>query len=112
MNSHPVSNDPADDERRQFYRKKFHATIEIDWGSTTLTCGIRDIGPSGLFAELTPPLWVGATFRARLLVDPVLELDCTVRRVEPKKGIAVSFELAEESGKAHLKALLASLPKL
>jgi hypothetical protein len=112
MNSHPFSNDPADDERRRFYRKKFQATIGIDWGSATLTCSVRDIGACSLFVEMMPPLWLGAAFHARLLVNPVLELNCTVRRVEPTKGVAVSFELAEESGKAHLAALLASLPKV
>ena len=70
---------------------------------------VRDIGPRGLFVEMAPPLWVGAAFRARLIVNPVLLLDCTVARVEPGRGIAVIFEVAEESGKAQLEALLVSL---
>jgi hypothetical protein len=65
-----------------------------------------------MFVELTPPLWVGATFFAHLAVDPPLRLNCTVRRVEPGTGIAVTFEMPEESGKAQLEALLAQLPKL
>jgi hypothetical protein len=99
-------------DRRQFNRKQFRAKIEIEWGSTTLTGTVRDIGPKGLFVELTPPLWVGATFRARLIVHPVLELDCTVRRVEPGVGIAISFNSQEESNKIQLEALLANLPQL
>jgi len=99
-------------DRRQFNRKQFRAKIEIEWGSTTLTGIVRDIGPRGLFVELTPPLWVGATFRARLLVHPVLELDCTVRRVEPGGGIAISIDSQEESTKIQLGALLANLPQL
>ena len=68
--------------------------MEIEWGAAVLTGIVRDIGPRGLFVELTPPLWVGAAFRARLIVNPVLLLDCTVVRVEPGKGIAVVFEVA------------------
>jgi hypothetical protein len=111
MTSQPTSNESAASERRNFYRKKLNADLEIEWGSATLTATVRDIGPRGLFIELTPPLWVGATFRARLIVTPILPLDCTVRRVEPGGGIAVSFELPEEPGKAQLDALLAGLPQ-
>jgi hypothetical protein len=96
-------------ERRQFGRRSFKGLLEIEWGSAIITGNVRDIGPQGLFVEMNPPLWVGATFSARLLVDPVLSLNCTVRRVEPKKGIAVGFELPEESGKLQLEALLATL---
>jgi hypothetical protein len=98
-------------ERRQFNRRRLVGTIEIEWGSSTLTGLVRDIGPQGLFVEIAPPLWVGATFLARLVVDPPLQLNCTVRRVEPGTGIAVTFELVEESGKAQLE-LLAQLPKV
>jgi hypothetical protein len=97
-------------DRREFHRRKLQAEIEIEWGSATLTASVRDIGPAGLFVELTPPLWVGATFHARLLLDPVLQLDCTVRRVEPNSGFAVSFEPLGERGKAQLQSLLAALP--
>jgi hypothetical protein len=39
-------------------------------------------------------------------------MNCTVRRVEPGTGIAVTFELPEESGKGQLEKLLAQLPKV
>jgi PilZ domain-containing protein len=96
-------------ERRNFQRKKFRGKLEMEWGSAILTGEVRDIGPRGLFVELTPPLWLGATFRGRLVVDPSLLLDCTVARVEPSKGFAVVFDVAEETGKAQLEALLVSL---
>jgi len=99
-------------DRREFNRRKLQAEIEIEWGSATLTASVRDIGPSGLFVELTPTLWVGAAFRARLLLDPILQLDCTVRRVEPNSGFAVSFELLEEGGTVQLRSLLAALPQI
>jgi len=112
MTSEPPVNASAKAERRQFNRRKCFGTLEIEWGSAILTGVVRDIGPQGLFVELTPPLWVGATFLARLVLDPPLQLDCVVRRVEPVGGFAVSFELTEESGKAQLERLLASLPKI
>jgi hypothetical protein len=103
---------PVNVERRESQRRKFRGKIEIEWGSATLTGTVRDIGPRGLFIELTPPLWMGATFTARIIAKPILMLDCTVRRVEPGKGIAVAFDLLEESGKARFEALLAAQPQV
>jgi hypothetical protein len=112
MNTQPLDPVTTRTERRQFHRRKYRGKLEIEWGSATLTGDIRDIGPSGLFVELNPPLWMGAAFRARLILNPVLMLNCTVARVEPGVGIAVVFEVAEESGRAQLEALLLSLPSL
>jgi len=97
-------------ERRQFHRKQLRAKLEMDWGATVLDGTVRDIGPQGLFVEMTAPLWVGAAFRARLILNPVLPLNCTVVRVEPGTGIALKFEVPEENGRAQLEALLVSLP--
>jgi hypothetical protein len=99
-------------ERREFGRRKIHEVLEIEWGSATLTGVVRDIGPRGLFVELESPLWMGAAFHARLMVDPVLKLNCTVRRIEPRVGIAVAFDLPEEDGQERLSMLLSSLPKI
>jgi len=99
----------ANAERRHSQRREFHGNLEIDWGSTVLKGMVRDISPRGLFVELEAPLWVGATFRARLKLNPVLPLECTVARVEPRDGFAVVFEVAEGSGKAQLDVLLTSL---
>jgi PilZ domain len=102
----------GDADRRHFGRKRIRVNLEIEWGGATLNAMVRDIGPQGLFAELSPQLWVGAAFRARLIVNPVMDLNCTVRRVEPGKGIGLSFEVPEESSKAQIQALLADLPPL
>jgi hypothetical protein len=110
MTTQPLEKAALKTERRHFQRKKFRGRLEMEWGSTVLSGNVRDIGPRGLFVELTPALWVGATFRARLLVKPVLLLDCTVVRVEPGAGIAVAFEVEKESSKAQLETLLESLP--
>jgi PilZ domain len=110
MTTRPVDEGEAKSERRHFQRKKFSAKLEMEWGSAILTGDVRDIGPRGLFVELNPPLWVGARFLARLNVNPVLLLNCTVARVEAGTGIAVVFEVAEDSGKSQLESLLVSLP--
>ena len=112
MTTEPQGDSSPQTERREFNRRRLVGMIEIEWGSSTLKGIVRDIGPHGLFVELTPALWVGAAFSARLVVEPPLLLNCTVRRVEPGMGFAVAFELAEESGKAQLEELLAQLPKL
>ena len=52
-------------------------------------------------------------FSARLIVNPVLQLDCTVAPKSSRAGeLAFSFRLLEESGKAQLEALLTSLPQI
>lgn len=110
MITQPLDEASTRTERRHAQRRKYRGNIEIDWGSTVLKAKVRDIGPGGLFAELVPPLWVGATFHARLQTSPVLQLECTVARVEPSRGIAVIFKISDEDGKARLESLLQSLP--
>jgi PilZ domain-containing protein len=112
MTSDPQEDASARAERRIFNRRKFQGILEIEWGSATLKASVRDLGPQGLFVELVPPLWVGAMFSARLVLDPPLQMICTVCRVEPVTGFAVAFKLPEESGKAQLEELLAALPKV
>jgi hypothetical protein len=112
MNTQSVTGELSGSERRQFNRKRLRANLEIEWGSATLNGMVRDIGPQGLFVEIIPPLWVGAAFLARLIVNPVMVLECTVRRVEPSRGIGVSFEIPEESVKSQLESLLESLPQV
>jgi hypothetical protein len=91
-------------------RRRINEAVEIEWGSATLLGRVLDIGPGGLFIELSQPLWLGATFAARLMRTPPIRLNCMVRRVEPGKGFAVSFDLPEEEGKKELQRLLATLP--
>ena len=99
----------ADDSARPD-RRKFSGVLEIEWGSSMLSAPVQDIGPRGLFVELVPPLWLGATFSGRLMLDPPLRLSCTVRRVEPGKGFAVIFALFDQDGEIQLRELLATLP--
>jgi len=99
-------------ERRQFHRRNCREVVEIEWGSSVLTGHVSDISPTGMFVEIVPPLWLGATFVARLLLKPPLRLDCVVRRVEPARGIAVTFALAEKDANERLERLLANLRTL
>jgi hypothetical protein len=109
MTTTPLTETASKTERRHAQRRKFTGKIEMEWGSATLVGRVRDIGPSGLFIEIMPPLWLGARFVGRLALQPVLVLDCTVLRVEPEKGIAVSFSPQQESGQKQLEGLLSAL---
>jgi hypothetical protein len=109
VTTQPLEEVNSKTERRHFLRRKFIGKLEMEWGSAILTGDVRDIGPRGLFVEMMHPLWVGAAFRARLILNPVLLLNCTVVRVEPGMGVAVIFDFSEESGKAQLESLLVSL---
>ena len=111
MTSIPPTDASTGIERREFDRRKLHEVLEIEWGSSTLTGMVRDIDPKGLFVELMPPLWLGAKFSARLMLNPIIQLNCTVCRVEPK-GNGITFDLPKEGGKAQLKILLVTLPKV
>jgi PilZ domain len=112
MNSLQRKLDLAGAERRLSLRKRYRGELDIEWGSTTLKGTVLDIAIGGLFVELTPQLWVGAKFSARLLVSPILHLICTVRRVEPGRGNALSFDSLDEGGRLQLETILADLPLL
>jgi len=108
----PPPNESATHSSKRPNRRKLQQVLEIEWGSSRLTGHVQDIGLSGMFVQLTPPLWLGATFTARLLVNPPLQVHCTVCRVEPGAGFAVTFQLPDPSSRAQLDELLASLPAL
>ena len=97
-------------ERRIDPRRKFRGKIEIEWGSAILVGTVQDIGREGMFIELVPPLWLGATFGARLHFPPVLPVQCIVKRVVPAKGIAVTYTLSSEGDASQLQDLLARMP--
>jgi hypothetical protein len=103
---------PEHSDRRQFDRRKFMGTLEIEWGSSRLVGVVRDIGPQGLFVLMTQPLWIGASFSARLMLNPPLDLKCTVRRVEPGTGIGVTFDKLDERTSAQLQELFVKLPQV
>jgi hypothetical protein len=90
-------------ERRWAPRFAFHAELEIEWGSAVLRASTRDISSNGMFIESLDPLWVGAGFTAKLSLSRPLRVNCSVKRIEPGRGMGVSVSLAEE---AHQKEYL------
>src|ERR1700738_1476556 len=103
-----VEHPPRRLERRWAPRYSFRAELEIEWGSALLRAKTRDISASGMFIESSDTLWVGAGFTARLALDRPVKLDCSVKRVEPGRGMAVTVSM---SGGEHqgFQELLSSL---
>lgn len=95
-------------ERRNAPRFRYQAPVEIEWGSARLRAHTRDISASGMFIESEDVLWVGAGFRARLTVERPLYVECSVKRVEPGRGMGVTVELQDEQSR-HFEDLLARL---
>ncbi|MGH9676922.1 MAG: PilZ domain-containing protein [Candidatus Acidiferrum sp.] len=96
-------------ERRWAPRYSFRANLEIEWGSAILCASTRDISSSGMFIESADPLWIGAGFTARLVLDRPVKVDCSVRRIEPGRGMGVSVTLSEEQHEQRYQDLLNSL---
>ena len=95
-------------ERRKAPRFQYQAPVEIEWGSARLRARTRDISASGMFLESDDVLWVGAGFRARLAVDRPVYMECSVKRVEPGRGMGVTVALQDEQSR-QFQDLLARL---
>jgi hypothetical protein len=96
-------------ERRWAPRYSFRADLEIEWGSAVLRARTRDISANGMFIEAVDPLWIGAGFTAQLNLDHPLKLDCSVKRIEPGRGMGVSVALSESESQKVYQDLLSSL---
>lgn len=96
-------------ERRRAPRYQYRAALEIEWGSARLRALTRDISAGGMFIEAEDVLWVGAGFRARLATESPLWIDCSVKRVEPGRGMGVTVELHEDQSHRNYQDLLAKL---
>jgi len=96
-------------ERRWAPRYSFSADLEIEWGSAVLRGKTRDISANGMFIESADTLWIGAGFSARLALDHPVEMDCSVKRVEPGHGMAVAVTVSEQQHHERYQNLLASL---
>jgi hypothetical protein len=62
-----------------------------------------------MFLESEDILWVGAGFRARLIMDRPVWMECSVKRVEPGLGMGVTVALAEPQSTEQYQELLAKL---
>ncbi|HEY2119398.1 MAG TPA: PilZ domain-containing protein [Candidatus Acidoferrum sp.] len=96
-------------ERRRAPRYNYQAGLEIEWGSARLNGRTRDISAGGMYIESEDVLWVGAGFRARLATERALWLDCSVKRVEPGRGMGVTITVPEDQSQKHFADLLAKL---
>lgn len=96
-------------ERRWAPRYSFRADLEIEWGSAVLRGSTRDISSSGMFIESVDPLWIGAGFTARLVLDQPVRVECSVKRIEPGRGMGVSVTVSETQHQQLYRDLLGSL---
>ncbi len=96
-------------ERRWAPRYSFRADLEIEWGSAVLRGSTRDISANGMFIEAPDTLWVGAGFTARLNLSQTVKLDCSVKRVEPGRGMGVAVAPSEPESQKLFHDLLSSL---
>jgi PilZ domain len=96
-------------ERRRAPRYRYQASLEIEWGSARLKGRTRDISEGGMFIESEDVLWVGAGFRACLVADRAVWLNCSVKRVEPGYGMGVAIAHPENQSQQQFEDLLAKL---
>lgn len=96
-------------ERRWAPRFRYHADLEIEWGSSVLRARTRDVSANGMFIESADPLWVGAGFSVQLTLDRPVRLDCFVKRVEPGRGMGVSISASEEPHQQRYQEFINSL---
>jgi hypothetical protein len=99
-------------ERRWAPRYSFRADLEIEWGSAVLRGNTRDISANGMFIEAADPLWLGAGFTARLALERPVKLDCSVKRIEPGRGMGVSLAVSETESQKLFEDLLSSLSNI
>ena len=69
----------------------------------------RDLSASGMFIEAADTLWIGAGFTAQLNVDHPVKLDCSVKRVEPGRGMGVTVDLSKPETQRRYQELLAKI---
>lgn len=93
-------------ERRKHPRYPLQADVELQWGFESLPALATDISMGGMFIATTNPLWIGASFTARLLLGEPITLNCTVRRVLPGKGMGVLFTEVTGEQQARLADLI------
>lgn len=96
-------------ERRWAPRYSFRAGLDIEWGSALLRASTRDVSANGMFIESADTLWIGAGFTAHLALEQPVKVDCSVKRIEPGRGMGVAVTLSESQHEERYHNLLASL---
>ena len=104
------NNSPRRMDRRWAPRYDCRLNLDIEWGSALLQASTRDVSTNGMFIESLDPLWIGAGFTANLHLDRTVRVNCSVKRVEPGRGMGVSVSFAEEQRETYHQ-LIAGLSK-
>ena len=94
--------------RRRSPRYTVDLAIEIEWGSARMPGRIRDLSLNGMHVELSDALWVGAQFSAKVLLEPPIAVDCTVRRAQ-RGAMGLMFTPANEEARTRVEAFISSL---
>jgi len=111
MPSRPGGASAAQVERRRSPRYPLDLDLEVEWGSARLRGRALDISAEGIKINVPDPLWVGASFLAVLALDPPVEIECVVRRVDPGRAMSVTFTVPREEGRVQVEGLLRTLGK-
>jgi hypothetical protein len=87
-------------------RVSYDAVVEIGWGSTIIHARVKDMSITGLFLEIAQPLWIGATFAAKMILQPPIQMTCKVIRIVPNRGMGVEItSMASEDSKRFSRLL-------
>jgi c-di-GMP-binding flagellar brake protein YcgR len=97
------------DERRRFPRYGFQADVDIEIDGKTYRAFLTDISADGMFVVAANPLWVGATFLARLHIADPIHVKCLVKRVMVGRGMGVKFQDLTPEARESLDKILAGL---
>lgn len=90
-------------DRRVSNRFSCDIRITMNWGGAVLDGRVVDISEKGMFVEIDKPLWIGAGFTAQLALETPVQIDCVVCRVEPFRGMALTYSVPSQTGRDALK---------
>ena len=96
-------------ERRLSPRFSCDIGITMNWGGAVLDGRVVDISAHGMFVKIDKPLWIGAEFTAQLVVEKPVRIECVVRRIEPFRGMALTYLVPHETEQAALAAIFEKL---
>ncbi len=96
-------------ERRRSPRFPCAFGITMHWGAALLDGRVVDISIDGMFVEMEQPLWLGASFAAQLALNAPVRIECVVRRVEPFRGMALTYGVPSQAERVAVTATLEQL---
>jgi len=99
-------------DRREAYRPRFFAEVEIEKGETRMKLRTQDISLEGMLLETDTPLEPGTEFKARVRLHggPPLEAECVVKRLVAGIGMGVEFLEMTTGDRVRLRKLVEELP--